>query len=341
MFGYQRRQRQEILSVLKQTEPQIESKIQDAEEELEFDPHAAKSLASEAELLFEPIWQKAQKNNLTEEKDVKQIHERIEATISKISNVGNKKPEEFYDLTLLSKNVNITRLMPTDDDSIGFLDTEHKKIYQVAIEKKSVKTFSPKKLTDKSLAVIDKNRLFFTTSDGIFMDDYTNNKKIANHEEWGNVVDFITFNGNLYLLDIQKDEIYKYLVVDASTFSNKNSYFKTGQSVDLKNATSFAVDGAFYIGFSDGKVLKYISGIKQDFTLKSPRELKVSKVLTNINTDNLYVFDQKQGVVFVFSKEGEYKKEIVSRYLKDATNMALIKGDKIIFQASSKIYILK
>lgn len=340
VFGYQRRTRHEILSQAKQIQPQIESKILDAKEAVEFDPHEAKKLANEAEIIFDPIWKKAKKNNLINERDIKVTHDSIQSVFSEIEKVNNRKPEEFYDLFLLGKNVKIDKFMQSGIDAIGFLDKENKKIHQITTEKKSIKTFSFKEVENATMGFIDKNRTFFLTTKGIYMGDDKLTNVIKN-ESWGKIIDITTFNGNIYVLDSQNDEVYKYLVVDEATFSGKNSYFKQGQSTNLDKAVSFAVDGAFYIGFEDGSIVKYLSGIKENFRIKPPRSISISKLMTNIDTSNLYVFDKKQGAVFVFSKNGDFKKEISSKYLKKASNIALISNDTIVFQIGSLVYLLK
>ena len=37
---------------------------------------------------------------------------------------------------------------------------------------------------------------------------------IEDDSEWGNIIDLNVYNGNIYLLDSEKDEVYKYLVAE-------------------------------------------------------------------------------------------------------------------------------
>ena len=333
--------RQDVINQAKKVAPQIDSKLLDAEEAIEFDPVEAKSLLTEAQNIFEPVKKNAEKNNISDKTEIKTIQDKINTLFTQIDQLENKKPDEFYDVTLLNRNTAISRFVTSDADSIGLLDAKHKHVYQVTIEKKSIKTYSFSKLLDAKAGVIDNDRLFFLTTAGVYAGIEKTEKKVVSNDGWGEVIDVALFNGNIYVLDRGKDELYKYLVVDENTFSKKTSYFKSGQSVDLSDAVGFAVDGSIYIVTESGKVLKYTSGLQQPLSLKLPRPITATKILTNENTDNLFIFDKQKGSVFVFSKEGEFKKEITSKFLKKALDVTLIAGDTLVFAVDSKLYSIK
>jgi len=341
LLGQQRRARQDVINQAKKVAPQIDSKLLDAEEAIEFDPVEAKSLLTEAQNIFEPVKKNAEKNNISDKTEIKTIQDKINTLFTQIDQLENKKPDEFYDVTLLNRNTAISRFVTSDADSIGLLDAKHKHVYQVTIEKKSIKTYSFSKLLDAKAGVIDNDRLFFLTTAGVYAGIEKTEKKVVSNDGWGEVIDVALFNGNIYVLDRGKDELYKYLVVDENTFSKKTSYFKSGQSVDLSDAVGFAVDGSIYIVTESGKVLKYTSGLQQPLSLKLPRPITATKILTNENTDNLFIFDKQKGSVFVFSKEGEFKKEITSKFLKKALDVTLIAGDTLVFAVDSKLYSIK
>ncbi len=341
-LGYQRRSRSEVLTLAKQNIPQIESKLLDAQETIPFDTVEAKSYIKEAQVLFEPIMKKATKHNLQEEKTISEIQEKIDELIAQIDKKENKKPDEFYDVSLLGDSMDSFSLARAGVDAIGVIDSKNKKVYSVLVEKKSITTFSSTKLSSTTHAIVLGQKAYILNTDGIFaLSENEKEKRVIENEEWGSIVDFVEYNGNLYLLDKVRDEIYKYLVVDVSTFSKKTSYFKNGESVDLSNAVSFAVDGSFYIGLSSGKVLKFTSGIMQPFVLKGSKSFHLDKVLTNEETDKIFIFDRQKGSVLVFSKDGEYKKEIVSKFLKQAQDIILIKNDTLVFQIDTKLYSVK
>lgn len=342
VFGYKRRMENQINDSAREIASQIDAKLIDAEESALFDVSQAKSLVRDAKVLFTPIKERAEKNNLENNGEIKKIADKIDAVEKKIDEIENKKPEEFYDTALLGKNVQIDQFTQTDGESIGLLDTKHGKVYNVAIEKKQVDTFVSSKIKSATRVVIDKNNAYILTPQGVYVKkDNGQEKRVVENKEWGKIADMAMYNGNIYLLDSQKDEVYKYLVASEDVFSAKTSYFKEGQSVDLKNSVGFAVDGSFFIAFSDKQVLKYTSGINQSLTLKTEKEFIPTKILTNITSDKIFIFDKQNGKVLIFNKEGDFKREITSRYLEKAKDIVLIKNDRLVFQLKSKLYLLK
>ena len=93
---------------------------------------------------------------------------------------------------------------------------------------------------------------------------------IGNDKDWGDIKDFWMYSGNIYLLDSGKDEIYKYLVAE-NGYSNKSSYFGSGQSINLGGAQKFSIDGFVDIAL-DGAIAKYVSGVKEQFSLDLPED---------------------------------------------------------------------
>ena len=158
-------------------------------------------------------------------------------------------------------------------------------------------------------------------------------------ESWQNISDAVGFGSNLYLLDKSKTgQIWKYLGV-TSGLSGKRSYLK-GESYDLSEAMSMAIDGSVWVLFSDGTIVKYIQGAKDAFVVAGLDKNfeEPIKIFTSPEEKNLYVLDRRQTRVVVISKTGEYQAQyewpgmagakdlIVSEKLK---KMFLLTGEKV------------
>ncbi|PIZ64996.1 hypothetical protein COY14_03280, partial [Candidatus Roizmanbacteria bacterium CG_4_10_14_0_2_um_filter_36_9] len=112
-------------------------------------------------------------------------------------------------------------------------------------------------------------------------------------------------------LDSKSDEIYKYLVTE-NGYSDKVSYFNSGQAADLSNATSFVIDSAIYISAGEN-IYKYLSGDSESFSPKFPEEnVSYDDVYTDGDIESVYVLDKAKGSVYVLSKDGTYEKQISS-----------------------------
>lgn len=153
-------------------------------------------------------------------------------------------------------------------------------------------------------------------------------------DEWGKIVDGVGFGGNLYLLDgVEEGQIWKYLGVK-SGLSSKRGYLK-GESYDLSEAVSMAIDGSVWVLFSDGTIIKYTRGQKDAFVVagldQSFEEPK--KIFTSPEVENLYVLDHKQTRVVVISKTGEYKAQYIW------PGMAGVK-DVVVSEELGKMFLL-
>lgn len=182
-------------------------------------------------------------------------------------------------------------------------------------------------LTDKSVTTIDKNN-------GAKKDVLLNNK------DWTQPVALSTYQGNIYILD-QKAGILKF-VASQNGFS-KIDYFK-GTPPDLEKAQGIAIDGSIWILLSDGQVLKYTKGEKENFAitgldkpLKNPTE-----IFSNRDMDSLYILDNGNGRILKLEKNGQYQNQYNSDLLRDAQDFEVLeKEQKILILSEGKIWEIK
>lgn len=76
-----------------------------------------------------------------------------------------------------------------------------------------------------------------------------------------------SFFGNLYILDPAGNQLLRYLPTADGYSALPESYFPPEQPVELTNAVDFAIDGAVYVLFRDGRINKYLRGEPVPFTL--------------------------------------------------------------------------
>ncbi len=128
---------------------------------------------------------------------------------------------------------------------------------------------------------------------------------------WHKAIALTGFNNNIYLLDKQAGQIWKYLL-SAGKYQNGTAYTSNTQA-QLKDALSFAIDGNVFVLRKDASVIKLtltkLAQIKftgypdtKNQTLKNPK-----KIITNEDNDYLFVLEPKRLVQF--SKTGAYIKE--------------------------------
>lgn len=258
--------------------------------------------------------------------DVKQLEDLIADYEAKVIRREDKQTSEFYDLAVEEKDA-IADKMYLSDGRVALLNREGK-IYILSLDNKSFEKKVYGEIANAgSVAIFDKGIFFYKQGAGIYKinDKEKPARIIEDDPEWGDIIDMNVYNGNIYLLDSGKDEVYKYLVAEKG-YSEKNSYMKPGSTLQLKKANSLAIDASLYVGF-DTFIAKYISGVKDSFTIRYPEnDISLVKIYTNKDLDNIYGLDKAKGIMYIFGKDGQYIKQIRSSDLKKSDDFIVYKN---------------
>lgn len=182
-----------------------------------------------------------------------------------------------------------------------------------------------------SFAVSDENDTYVLTSTNV---QKNGEEIIKNEDGWEKPTGISIYNGNVYILD-KANGVLKYS--DGSDGFGKSSYF-SGDAPSMSNASGIGIDGSVYIAFSDGSMKKYTKGKEESFTLSGlPTPLNNPKqVVTNADSDNLYILDSGNGRVVVLSKDGAFKKAYKAEALKTATLIDVREADKKVYVLTGK-----
>jgi len=113
------------------------------------------------------------------------------------------------------------------------------------------------------------------------------------------------------------------------------------QSEEFQNVKDMAISISIYLLTEQGKIVRYTSGVKEDFEilglekpLENPRALK-----TKWDFENMYVVDKGNNRVVVLTKEGEFVKEIVSNAWTELIGIAISLDETQAFVLNgSKVY---
>lgn len=333
-FGYKRRQetnQQKKIALVKEA---IDKKIKEANEAAFLDLTKALTFVDEAKMELARL---EKETPVKYEKNIEEIRRFISSEESILLKKEEKKYEEYYDLTVESKDIGGVKL-DLNENNLLILDKKKGMVYSLTLDKKS---FEKKSSSDfKATQIISQyeNVIYsYIPGTGILKFTEGKNKKIIeNDKEWANIIDMKVFNGNIYLLDKGKDEIYKYLVAEDG-YSKKQSYFTSGSAIDLSESTSMAIDASIYVSFSN-YIAKYVSGIRDEFKTNFPNDqLLLTKVFTNKVLEKVYVWDKDHATVYIFSKSGEYEKQIKSSILSQAIDL-VVYDNAIYLLSGQKIY---
>ncbi|KKP61719.1 MAG: hypothetical protein UR56_C0008G0023 [Candidatus Roizmanbacteria bacterium GW2011_GWC2_34_23] len=332
-LGYARRSSENNQKKINLTHDLISQKLNQAEEVSFLNMSSALSLIADS---------KEKANKLKQEVGVKSyelsgLDKLIIDTENKILKKEEKKYTEFFDLTVDDKNAKGNKLY-LNDDRLLVSDKTRGVLYEFSLDKKSLDKNQSNEIKKSTLVALSEEKKYFYVEDaGIYqIIDGKTKKIIENDKDWGKIIDLVVFNSNIYLLDQGKDEIWKYMVAE-SGFGSKNSYFQSGQSIDLSQVNSLSIDGSVYLA-GDAVMFKYTSGLRDGFKIDLPDgSTNINKIFTTRDLEKVYGWDKKKGIIYVMNKNGDYQEQVNSKILSTATDFVVYK-DFIYVLQGSKIY---
>ena len=327
-LGLKRRNLAGINEKVKFTKVLINQKLAEAEKAAFLNLPRSVALISEAK----DELAKLKKEVGAEIKEAEELERLIKESENKIVKKEEKKPEEFYDLTLDSKQANGSK-MYLDKDNLGIIDRGQGLIYILSLSKKSLEKKANSLVKKAELISVNNDGvLFFIGNEGVFKftDDKKVEKVIGKDKDWSRITDIWVYNGNVYLLDSDKGDIYKYLVAEKG-YSSKSSYLRS-EAGKIKTANSMAIDGSVYIGFTD-EIIKYTAGAKDDFSTLWPQKSPIiSKIFTTADEEKVYAWDKANGSIYILGKNGSYERQIYASVLSKAL-------DFIVFEKSAYVLV--
>ncbi len=335
VLGYQRREEIRLNKKIETVKELINKKLSLAEESSFINLPKSLTLIAEAKQEVEKLRTEMGDKRKTEIDELVNLIKNKENTIVKKE---EKKYEEFFDLALDNEKAEGTKLY-LDGESLIILDNKNQSLYTLSMEKKSLDKKSFPEISSSSLIASYLDDLFFySKKGGIYKitKDGKPQKIIEKDNNWGEIADMVIYNGNIYLLDKGKDEIYKYLTAEDG-YSAKKSYFGEGEAIDLGLSNSIAIDSSIYVAFSD-YVKKFTAGVRDGFNTSYPDEnINITKIFTNKNLERIYVWDKEKGTVYSLEKNGAYEKQINASIFSRGSDM-VVYNKEIFVLAGSKIY---
>ena len=333
-LGMRRRSEAEANKKIKSTKELITLKLDQAEEVAFLNLDRSLVLISEAKEEVEKLKKQLGKQK---EKKVEELEQLIKEKEGKIVKKEEKNYEEFYDLTLDSKGAKGDKLY-LEKENVSIVDKGKGTVYILSLSKKSLDKKSAAEIKKASLVSMYQDYvLFFVAGEGVYKTstDGKTKKAIENDKDWGSISDMWIYNGNVYLLDSVKGDIYKYLVAE-SGYSAKSSYLKA-EAGSIKDANSLAIDSSIYVGLDDS-IRKYTAGGRDEFSTSWPeKNVKLTKIFTSSDVEKVYGWDKTNEAIYILGKNGTYERQINSSILAKASDFVVFK-EAVFVLAGEKIY---
>lgn len=154
-------------------------------------------------------------------------------------------------------------------------------------------------------------------------------KKIIEADEFWKDPKYISiFAGNIYILDSQQGEIWKYPTL-GETFGGRRRWFAVGITPDLSNVVDMKVVGDIWLLTSTGKLERYSRGAPVSFWMEGFPSKGEAKRFSEPSaiwvTDSLvYVLENGANRVVVFGTDGKYQSQYVSSEFGKARDLVVV-----------------
>jgi hypothetical protein len=342
-FSNQKLQEQQVREKIQDSEELINEKLVQAEEISFLNPERAVILLTEARDELASL-----QTTLSEDEqrlvasDLDDLTQQIDAFEEEILQKEEKEYTEFYDLTVEEADAQGTELFMFED-RVAITDPGNQSMYVLSLEEKSLEKRRSEGIGEGALpALFEQDIMFYAQGKGVyrFVNEEGEIEQLIDHQdEWGSIQDIAMYFGNIYLLDTETDDIYKYVVVQ-NGYSGGASYFLTPHSHDFSSAVGMAIDASIYVGLAD-EILKFTRGEDDEFNTTFPYEdVSLSGIYTDEEAGKVYAWDKSQGSIYVLDKNGRYEREIYTEMLKEADDFAVYQNDMYIL-SGSKIYVIE
>ncbi|MBU1015384.1 hypothetical protein KKI17_03035, partial [Patescibacteria group bacterium] len=123
------------------------------------------------------------------------------------------------------------------------------------------------------------------------------------------------FSG-LYVFDNTQGEIYRYATLD----SQPQAWTAEDSRKPAEGTASAVIDGNIWTATEQGETMRFWKGkYEETFAFPAyPKNAKIVRLLTQVDTPLLFLIDTKEGRVVVMNKNGELTSQYRSRQLLDA-----------------------
>ncbi|MEX0617214.1 MAG: hypothetical protein WD231_05475 [Candidatus Woykebacteria bacterium] len=300
----------------------VSTKLDEVENLALINPGRSRDLISEAEKDIDDL-----RNLGVDKGKVEEVYRRFNALVMAVKKISEVSLDEVYSFP---SEVKINKLILAGNKFL-VLDKTGKKIFILDKNKKTVEDLVSE--AEVNTISLSENTLYLQNAAGIEKIDINSKVKVkaqGSSSDWGEIVEAATYQGNLYLLDKGKKEIWKYLNL-GSSLASAQRYFK--DSSDKGVLSGMAIDGAIWVIDEEGALMKFLGGKRQDFEVSNLDEPFGNKsyLYTEIGSDTLFVLDKNNGRVVLIGKDGSYVSQYKSEDFSKAEGLAVVEKGREVF----------
>ncbi len=178
----------------------------------------------------------------------------------------------------------------------------------------------------QSLLIIDDKRQAFA----YFPGKGTLPLTIRGADGWGSVDAITASSGNLYLLDVKNNQLWRYLPSQGGFDSERTGLL---ENADLKNATEIAVGQDVYLLDSKLGVRRFVGKTETAFPLAGVDTPLVAPASLSVlpGSNRIIVADRGNKRIVVASADGAFLRQIVSPAFTDLRAVVVDEGNNVVY----------
>jgi hypothetical protein len=169
----------------------------------------------------------------------------------------------------------------------------------------------------------DKKMISFTPINKKFQE---NNIAFPENIKTADMKAYLTY---IYLLDPTANQIYRYPRAEGG-FGEKQDWLKDGN--DIKNSAVFGINEDLFVA-SKTQIIPYFQGKKDDkINFENPNiPLTIDKIFVAPGLENIYVLDNKNHRVVVYSKDGKIAAQYWNKSIAGNKDFTVDEKNKVIY----------
>jgi hypothetical protein len=219
------------------------------------------------------------------------------------------------------------------------IDGNDKRLIKVEVSTKHSQVIAgPNKIAASGPIAAYTDKVYLANNEGIF--EISEEKKKVLDKNWEDPILLNAFAGNLYVLDKTKSMFLRFQG-NGDKFSTGKQWLSEDTKIDLKDVTSWTIDGNIWALRANGEIIKFSQGNNLNFRLDVPgsMDFKADFIFTDDTSDYLYFLDKTGGSIKAFDKKGTFKAQYISEEIKSVNQFTVSEKDKKIILLTGKMLL--
>jgi len=321
-------------------ESRVEQKMEEARSVGDLNPARAKDLLAQARAETGSYLE----NYSDESYQVKarNLESKIAVVEVEVFHKQEVETKTLTELSVLSQDLVANSMILDEDNNILLPDKNTARVMGINLDDKSVTKTNLGEVGEMREIGQYNNKIYGLVEGGVAMvEEGGDEGKIVIEPDdlWGEITQIGMYAGNVYLLDKQQGEIWKYPVLNEG-FGARRRWLATGIAPDLSKVVQMKVEGDIWILTESGQLLRYSRGAPVSFNMEGFPAAQTDKLVDPkamfVTETEVYVLEAGAKRVVVFGVDGKYEKQYESEVFGEGRDL-VISGDKGYVLMSDKI----